>query len=772
MQLPIILRTEIVEFLQSLPDVHSAESRRALIGDAGLDLHLQNTLPFEKPPAEFFSLLVDSLSKYGQLCDGRPALEAVLETARKRVGRDKNEQCDGLIKQLHALQKAAGNSLTTLQPSIYQNIPQPDWGQFIGRIPESTKIKQLLRPYPHSQHAIVTIRGIGGIGKSALALEIAHYYLRNCATLQPEERFDAIIWASAKRLYLDAEGITERHRNVPRNLADIYSIIGITLQREDINWKDTDNRNEIVRHALTQQRTLLIVDNLEAVDDEEVMMFLRELPAPTKAIVTTRYRIDVAYSIHLHEMDWDDSIKLIQQECQKKDVVMNEEESRLLYTRTGGVPLAIVWSVGQMGLGNPPARVLESLKGPNEAVRYCFMNVIEQIKGTPAHTLLLIFALCGSSISRECLGQVAGLSEIERDDGLMELERLSLVNKRANRFNLLPLTKRLVVGEFWQYPDKQKLEDTWVTYFAEKCRQYSRAYWGWVNYDWLIAEGDNICTIVDHALTLHKEKTALSFAHPLILYLDITGREIELKEYSEALYFLAQITKDKPLQAWFNVYVFGWYVPPGEEEQAEQCVSKGLQLYDELNDKKGMWFAMTRLGRIARMMGTYDVSERYYTAVLKEAQAHNFAYGIADVYFGLGNLAIAQQDWESARRYFEQVIEWCEKEDDNEERADISFWQTTCSKLGWVEYNLGHYHRGRELLEESLLFLKQIGGKRNFINVHLRLARVEDALGNSAAAAEHGQQALFWAERLGIQQKHKEAIELLSEIVGEIDREE
>jgi tetratricopeptide (TPR) repeat protein len=329
-----------------------------------------------------------------------------------------------------------------------------------------------------------------------------------------------------------------------------------------------------------------------------------------------------------------------------------------------------------------------------------------------------------------------------------------------------------VVGEFWQCADRHALEDTWVAYFAEKCRQYSRAYWGWINYDWLIAEGENICTIVDHALTGKQEKTALVFSHPLILYLDITGREIELKEYSESLYFRAQITKDKRLQAWFNVYVFGWYVPPGEEKQAEQCVSKGLKLYDELDDQKGRWFAMTRLGRIARMMGKYDDSEQHYTTVLKEAQVYGDAYGVADACFGLGNLSIAQQDWENAKGYFENVIEWCEKEADDEERADISFWQTTCSKLGWVEYNLGHYERGKELLEDSLLFLKQIGGKRNFINVHLRLARVEEALGNPAIASEHGQQALFWAERLGIQQKHKEALELLSEIVSEINHEE
>ena len=51
--------------------------------------------------------------------------------------------------------------------------------------------------------------------------------------------------------------------------------------------------------ALTQQRTLLILDNLETVDDEKLMAFIREPPAPTKIIVTTRHWIEVAYKLAL-----------------------------------------------------------------------------------------------------------------------------------------------------------------------------------------------------------------------------------------------------------------------------------------------------------------------------------------------------------------------------------------------------------------------------------------------------------------------------------------
>ena len=80
---------------------------------------------------------------------------------------------------------------------------------------------------------MVTIDGIGGIGKSALALEIAHRYLRNYDQIPEEERFDAIIWVSAKQSVLTADGIKPRQQAF-RTLDDIYVAVAVTLQREDI----------------------------------------------------------------------------------------------------------------------------------------------------------------------------------------------------------------------------------------------------------------------------------------------------------------------------------------------------------------------------------------------------------------------------------------------------------------------------------------------------------------------------------------------------------
>jgi LuxR family glucitol operon transcriptional activator len=100
-----------------------------------------------------------------------------------------------------------------------------------------------------------------------LALEVAHKYLRETNRIAPRDRFGAIVWVSAKQSILTASGIISR-KQAFRTLPDIYSSIAITIGYNDISKMDEDKQLETVRKVLTQQRTLLVVDNLETVDDE------------------------------------------------------------------------------------------------------------------------------------------------------------------------------------------------------------------------------------------------------------------------------------------------------------------------------------------------------------------------------------------------------------------------------------------------------------------------------------------------------------------------
>lgn len=95
-----------------------------------------------------------------------------------------------------SLTQSSGEQNKKTKPKIINplhNLPQPNYGKFIGREQEKNKLLNKLLAYPHSTNSVITIDGIGGIGKSVLALEVSHYFLREYNNLPLEERFDAIL---------------------------------------------------------------------------------------------------------------------------------------------------------------------------------------------------------------------------------------------------------------------------------------------------------------------------------------------------------------------------------------------------------------------------------------------------------------------------------------------------------------------------------------------------------------------------------------------------
>ena len=118
-------------------------------------------------------------------------------------------------------------SADNVAQTIYHNLPQPDYERFVGRKPELAQVQELLSPT--ARHFAITIDGIGGIGKSALALEVAHRYHRDFGKLPQAERFEAIIWATAKQSLLTAQGLITRSQSL-RTLDDIYTTIAVTPQ--------------------------------------------------------------------------------------------------------------------------------------------------------------------------------------------------------------------------------------------------------------------------------------------------------------------------------------------------------------------------------------------------------------------------------------------------------------------------------------------------------------------------------------------------------------
>lgn len=479
---------------------------------------------------------------------------------------------------------APDGQVIPVRPKVLHNLPQPDYGGFVGREKELAQIESLLSP--KSRHFLVTIDGIGGIGKSTIALEIAHRYLQGYDKLPIEERFDAIIWVSAKQTVLTADGIKQRPR-VLQTLDDIYTTVAITLQKEDIIRAPAVEQPELVQRALAQQRTLVIVDNLETVDDESVVSFLRELPIPTKAIITSRYRIDIAYPIRLKQLRYEDAYALISQECKKREINIRDEDSLNLYSQTDGVPLAMVWSVSQIAAGYSVQSVLRKLaQREGDVNKYCFMVAFAQIEGQTSEKLLQILGLLAKDASREELGFISQVDEITRDDGLARLEKLSLVNKYAERFSVLQLTKNYILATL--NPDNEKIFRLQaLKYYANQFKSIKdtdaandMAYTQKI----LANNRENVLGLIDWAISARCHKEVIEAIHSihyafwrhgfwsiLNAYL-MTGIQISIEsnEFSHAALFEKYLGRIFRIQGYF--------------EQSELHLKRSLEYFEQLRD--------------------------------------------------------------------------------------------------------------------------------------------------------------------------------------------
>jgi len=124
-----------------------------------------------------------------------------------------------------------------------------------------------------------------------------------------------------------------------------------------------------------------------------------------------------------------DALNLIAQECEKKGVAFRADEADRLYRHTGGVPLR--WCGASRRWASAPASRPSSTASATPRVTSALL--FSECAGThsrkPAHLLLMALAIFTRDASRVMLGRIADLSNADRDEGLGQLERLSLVNK-------------------------------------------------------------------------------------------------------------------------------------------------------------------------------------------------------------------------------------------------------------------------------------------------------------------------------------------------------
>lgn len=638
---------------------------------------------------------------------------------------------------------------------ILHNLPQPDYERFIGRSAELKQIRHLLSPRHRSW--VVTIDGIGGIGKSALALEVANSYLHHFDKLPEEERFDAIIWTTAKQTLLTGEGIITRSQTL-RTLEDIYNSISVTLEQEDIMKAPVGEQDDLIRQALIQQRTLLIIDNLETVDDERVLGFIREVPEPTKVIVTTRHRLDIAYPIRVLGMTEKEGLELIADEIKIKNVTLTASEIQTLFRRTGGVPLAMVWSVALMGFGYGVDSVLARLGTPtSDIAKFCFDVSIERIRNTSAYRLLVALSLFATDASRQALGYVVDLSVLDRDEGLVELEKLSLVNKAGDRFSLLPLAQVYSKAEFSKLDklESDRIRQRWIEFYLNFVSSYGKNYYETVNN--VKPELANIFGVMDWCWQENKPNEFITFVQKMDFHLWIIGNWSVRSRYAELGLKATESSMSELTKAsfWISLATIKYY--NDELNEAEDLVERAIRVYELYdNQEKKLADAYWRLGGIQIYLDKFDLARQNLDKVLSVAKSFDSKkWHIGRTQRQLARLEIIEGNYDSAVARLNQAIELLEQVGELSSGLADSY-----RYLGKVLILKGKYTEARQYLQKSLEMGQNIDNQIDVARAKAVFAELELAVGHSELANQLAIEASEIFTKLGARSEFREHKEL------------
>lgn len=406
-----------------------------------------------------------------------------------------------LVSQPGSATAILKGSTVTPAMQLLHNLPARIHTAFMGNQAGLTKLLTLLSP--ENSASLISIEGVGGVGKTTLALEIAYRCWQ--ATQNPDAypgipTFGAIIFVSAKPQHFLGSKLAHRLK-VESSLQDLLRVIFRTLDLLDIMPSNFEQQLEVVRECLAKQQTLMIVDNLETLEEHAtVLSFLSELPATVKVVLTSRVRLGIGTAISLNCLPLDDGLALIQHYAQEKDVLIDPAQAQHIYQQSGGLPLAIAYGMGQLAVrGLIPDVALALIQSSSDFMHYCFAESVQQIQGQPAHLLLMALALFAQSASLAALQTVALVEPNDAEVGLAALYKLSLVESRQGYYHLHSLTRSYVSTELGMHPNfEQDARNRLVAWYFNFLEPYGRRNWrDWQEFASLEQEWENLCSVME-----------------------------------------------------------------------------------------------------------------------------------------------------------------------------------------------------------------------------------------------------------------------------------
>ncbi|MFD8611542.1 BTAD domain-containing putative transcriptional regulator [Streptomyces sp. NPDC059631] len=533
---------------------------------------------------------------------------------------------------------------------------------FTGRASFVTELSDMLASAEGRVMAVSALAGIGGVGKTTLAVHVAH---RARASFPDGQ------------LYVDLQGAGQRAAEPETVLGSFLRALGTA----DSAIPDSlEERAALYRSVLDGRRVLVLLDN--ARDAAQIRPLLPGTEG-CAALVTSRVRMVGLAGAHLVDLDVmspEEALQLFVRIVGEERVASEREAALDVVAACGFLPLAIriaasrlaarrTWTVSVLAAKlADERRRLDELQAGDLAVKATFELGYGQLEPAQARAFRLLGLADGPDISLAAAAAVLDLPAEDTEDLLEALVDTSLLESAAPgryRFHdLVRLYARACAERDEQPPGERDAAMSRLLdfYLATAAGAYA-----------LERPGDRL---VDHLHTArhpglvfedrHKAQDWLYSEAVLLLAcvrqsaqrpgmlrraVDLLWAAVDLaesgansKEYEvtgTAVRAAAQALGDQRAQARALVTLANGHHVSGRFELADQEAAEAVRLSEQADDPLPRCWASNMLGIIALYQGRYYAGETHFTRAIESFRACEDRPGEASALCNLSRIHLA-----------------------------------------------------------------------------------------------------------------------------------